>query len=250
MPAVAIVVDVIASDVIGATIATAVTDVVGSAIVGDIVSGAVIGAIGGATSAAVQGGNIWKGAEKGAESGAVSGGVQGALQGAELTGKGTSGGALDLTKTGLSSQAASALAKGLGTAAGAAATGTPLKSSLESGAISGGLDYLFAPAPGTTQSESQKILSGIEKGFASTALSQLLGGSSPKSQPKLGGAPVTGQASLTSASPGSQALGQALNIGDAGSPVLGGGDTSGRKNVWNVESLRYMGNPPSESSSG
>ena len=40
-------------------------------------------------------------------------------------------------------------------------------------------------------------------------------------------------------SPGSQALSQALRIGD---PVLGSGDKEeGKKSGWNVESLRYMG---------
>jgi hypothetical protein len=39
--------------------------------------------------------------------------------------------------------------------------------------------------------------------------------------------------------PGSQALSQALRIGD---PVLGSGDKEeGKKSGWNVESLRYMG---------
>jgi hypothetical protein len=49
-------------------------------------------------------------------------------------------------------------------------------------------------------------------------------------------------APLTQASPGSQALAQALRIGDAGAPVFGGEKEEGRRSGWNVESLRYMGN--------
>lgn len=46
----------------------------------------------------------------------------------------------------------------------------------------------------------------------------------------------------TGSSVGSQALGQALRIGDAGAPVFGGDKEEGKKAGWNVESLRYMGN--------
>lgn len=46
----------------------------------------------------------------------------------------------------------------------------------------------------------------------------------------------------TASSVGSSALGQALRIGDAGSPVFGGDKEGGKKSGWNVESLRYMGN--------
>jgi hypothetical protein len=42
--------------------------------------------------------------------------------------------------------------------------------------------------------------------------------------------------------PGSQALGQALRVGDAGAPIFGGDkDKEGKKSGWNLESLRYMG---------
>jgi len=46
----------------------------------------------------------------------------------------------------------------------------------------------------------------------------------------------------TQASVGSQALSQALRIGDAGAPIFGGDKEGGKKAGWNVESLRYMGN--------
>jgi len=243
MPAVAIVVDAVISDVVGASIATAVADVTGSMIIGDIVSGAVIGAVGGAASAAVQGGNVWKGAEQGALSGGVSGGVSGALQGAELTGKSSSGGALDLKQIpGVSADAAKALASGIGQTAGAAATGTPFKTALEEGAIGGLVNYAI-PGGGSLGSAERGLATlGLEKALNIGATQNLRGGGSPF---------ITGSASKQAGStPGSAALGQALNVGDAGSPIFGSkGDEKSKKNVWNVQSLRYMGQPE-ESSSG
>ena len=46
----------------------------------------------------------------------------------------------------------------------------------------------------------------------------------------------------TTAGPGTQALAQALRVGDAGAPIFGGDKEGGKKAGWNVESLRYMGN--------
>ena len=46
----------------------------------------------------------------------------------------------------------------------------------------------------------------------------------------------------TTAAPGTQALAQALRVGDAGAPIFGGDKEGGKKSGWNVESLRYMGN--------
>ena len=45
----------------------------------------------------------------------------------------------------------------------------------------------------------------------------------------------------TTISPGTQALAQALRVGDVGAPIFGGDKEEGRKAGWNVESLRYMG---------
>jgi len=63
----------------------------------------------------------------------------------------------------------------------------------------------------------------------------------PESPTQLGSTRRLG-APLTQASPGSQALAQALRIGDVGVPVFGGEREEGRRSGWNVESLRYMGN--------
>jgi len=75
-----------------------------------------------------------------------------------------------------------------------------------------------------------------------TALGLGIGGAFAPSQstttPSSGGATLTGAGQ----SPGSQALGQALRVGDAGAPIFGGDkDKEGKKSGWNLESLRYMG---------
>lgn len=46
----------------------------------------------------------------------------------------------------------------------------------------------------------------------------------------------------TTIQPGSQALAQALRVGDVGAPIFGGDKEEGRKSGWNIESLRYTGN--------
>ena len=58
-----------------------------------------------------------------------------------------------------------------------------------------------------------------------------------------GAAPEPTSVATTGAgqAPGSQALSQALRIGDAGEPIFGGDKEEGKKSGWNVESLRYMG---------
>ena len=230
MPAVAVIVDVIATDVIGSSIATAVADVVGSTIIGNVVSGAVIGALGGASQAAVEGQNIWQGAVRGAEAGGISAGIAPEItKGAEALGA--------------SKDVASAVGKGLGTTAADVALGVPFKTALEMGGISGLASYAI---PG------KDIASGLERGAVTTGLDKLI---APKTQAgitQLGAAPITGQFAKTQTTPGTGALSQALGVGDLGAPVLGGGtDKTSKKNVWNVESLRYMGGGgPSESGYG
>ena len=46
----------------------------------------------------------------------------------------------------------------------------------------------------------------------------------------------------TTVTPGSQALAQALRIGDVGAPIFGGDKEEGGRSGWNIESLRYTGN--------
>jgi hypothetical protein len=65
------------------------------------------------------------------------------------------------------------------------------------------------------------------------------GGQAPSSRGAGGGTTLTGISSAPAA--GSEALGQALRIGDPGAPIFGGEKDKGKKSGWNVESLRYMG---------
>jgi hypothetical protein len=251
MPAVAIVADAVISDIVGTGIVDAVASVTGSMLLGEVASGAVIGAVGGGLSAAVQGGDIWKGVEMGALSGGVSAGITGALEGTQYAYDAQGNPVLDssgnqVVKMGGGvlggSDLSKAVASGLGSAGGSLATGQSLGTALESGALSGLIGYAI---PGSN------LTSTIERGLTSSGLRTALGIGAPETIKKTGGPTITGTASQRAGStPGSAALGQALNIGDAGSPIFGSkGDEKGKKKVWNVESLRYMGQPE-ESSSG
>jgi len=241
MPAVAVVADVIISDVIGSSIVDAVAAVTASTIAGDIVSGAVIGALGGGASAAIQGGNIWKGVEQGAIGGGVGAGVSDVLLGSDVITQGEgpnaqivsqgSEGLLPNAGTGLT-----ALSKGLSTGLGQYAATGNAKSALESGAITGVVDYAI---PSQASSDAGKALESTERGLLSTGLRSLLS-PSDKSAAQFAGGVLTGSAPSSQPSPGSAALGQVLN---SGAPVIGSatGEEKNKPGGWNVESLRYMG---------
>ena len=250
MPAIAIVADAIISDLIGTAVVDAVASVTGSMLLGEVASGALIGAVGGGLSAAVQGGNIWQGVEMGALSGGVSAGITGALEGTQYALDSSGNQILDkagnpVVKMGGGvlggSELSKAVASGLGSAGGALATGSSLGTALESGALTGLVGYAI---PGSN------LTSTVERGLTSSGLRTALGIGAPETVKQFGGPTITGAASQRAGStPGSAALGQALNVGDAGSPIFGSkGDEKGKKPVWNVQSLRYMGQP--EESSG
>ena len=96
-------------------------------------------------------------------------------------------------------------------------------------------DFVASPL---TRSQESLLGEALGLGFGS-----LFGGDSGGYQTTYS-APQTTKRQITPVaqySPGSQALGQALRIGDAGSPVFGGDKEEGKKAGWNVESLRYMG---------
>jgi hypothetical protein len=104
-------------------------------------------------------------------------------------------------------------------------------------------------SPSADASTTEKAITGAEKYITSKALSDiLLKPSTPTYQTGGGGGGTTLDTSVTTTgagqSPGSQALGQALRVGDVGGAIFGSGDkeSSGKKSGWNVESLRYMGN--------
>ena len=83
--------------------------------------------------------------------------------------------------------------------------------------------------------------SDLQKALGIGATQSLRGGGSPL---------ITGSASRQAGStPGSAALGAALGTAEAGGPIFGAtGDEKKKKPVWNVQSLRYMGQ--GEESSG
>jgi hypothetical protein len=72
---------------------------------------------------------------------------------------------------------------------------------------------------------------------APTRSAQTVGGGTAAPEPTSVTTTGAGQA------PGSQALSQALRIGDPGAPILGSSDkeTGDKQSGWNVSSLRYMG---------
>jgi len=134
-------------------------------------------------------------------------------------------------------------------AAGTLATGGSLKTAATRGLITGGAEALFGAPEGADKTD--KALSSIEKGFASTALQDLFKPSAVRTSSTVGAAGTTPTATpsptATGATPGSQALAQALNLGDVGAPIFGGDKEKGKgKPTWNVESLRYMGGEGTE----
>lgn len=96
----------------------------------------------------------------------------------------------------------------------------------------------FVP-PALTRREEETLRESLGEAFGYLFRGQP---QTPTESPTQLGATRRLGAPLTQASPGSQALAQALRIGDAGSPVFGGEREEGRRSGWNVESLRYMGN--------
>ena len=96
----------------------------------------------------------------------------------------------------------------------------------------------FVP-PALTRREEETLRESLGEAFGYLFRGQP---QTPTESPTQLGATRRLGAPLTQASPGSQALAQALRIGDAGAPVFGGEREEGRRSGWNVESLRYMGN--------
>ena len=193
------------------------------------------------------GGDVGEGIVKGAIGGGVAGGVTSGLTG-KVGGIDPKTGAT-IEPSGLkgltgSEAGGKALARGIGSTAGGVATGRDLKSAATSGLIGAGVDYLYGDAPAGADS-TDKALLGVEKGLTSMAVSQLFAPpQTPRSAQPTGGsfAPSDTQIAGAGQAPGSQALAQALRVGDIGGPVFGGGgEDTQKKSGWNVESLRYMG---------
>jgi hypothetical protein len=253
--------------------ATAVAAIEGGTIIASALGGAVIGAGTGALSAAVQGGDIGKGALMGAVSGGVGGGTTTALSEALSPGIST----IDLTGANYAppeiagSQALGAgFAKGVGsfagTTAGALAGGQPLESALKSGLISGvsggvgaGLGRALDLGSMGSSVLGGALSYGLGKAFQpsgqSSASSRVAQPSQPSQQylapsqtTTLGTSfaqPASGQALGTPSALGSALFAAPGFSYSAGGPVLGGSDTETKapRNVWSEtdKSLRDVG---------
>lgn len=129
------------------------------------------------------------------------------------------------------------------------ATSAALKGGSASDIVTGGVVGGLSSAGGEAASE----YAGFQPGSVGSTLTKAVIGQSigdifspTRSSSTQGGGGYTPTSVTTTGagqSPGSQALSQALRIGDPGAPIFGGDkDKEGAKQSgWNVESLRYMG---------
>jgi len=129
------------------------------------------------------------------------------------------------------------------------ATSAALKGGSAEEIVSGGIVGGASSYGGAAASEA----AGFEPGSVGAGLTQTVVGQSignylsptRSAQTQGGGAAPSSTTSVATTgagqAPGSQALSQALRIGDPGAPIFGGDKEEGKKSGWNVESLRYMG---------
>ena len=201
------------------------------------VGAATVGAASGALSEAQKSGDpikILEAAGVGAATGAVGaevGGAVGGATGSPVAGATASGATQGFTKAELS--------------------GSNLNQSLKQGEIGGvtggATQALFGAPAGERLSESDQIAKSVGGAFIGQNVSNLFSPQSTSSQigstgisnssPQSGTVTTTGQPGAT---PGSAALGQALNLGggDISPPVNIGGGEKTTPNVWNQASLR------------
>ena len=235
MPAVPFIISFAVDEAIGA----AVADAVGNAILSKAITSSVSGAI----SSAVQGGDPVTGAEKGFVGGAVGGAVGEAVSGAPAEIDPVTG-VTEAPATGVratdAAKYAQPIGRGAGSAAGTLATGGSPKQAVVGGLVTGGLDVAYGDTKGDPLASAEKAVIGktLTDYFspAPTRSAQTEGGSTASTA----GVTTTGTAGQA---PGSQALSQALRIGDPGAPILGSSDKEAgdKQSGWNVSSLRYMG---------
>ena len=236
MPAIPFIISFAVEEAIGAAVAEAVgAEIAGSTLLADAASGAIKGAVSGGISAAAQGGDVEKGVTGGAVGGAVSGGVTG--QAGEID---PVTGVTERAASGVSAIAPGEVARGAGTAAGTLARGGTPKQALVGGLVTGGLDYAYGDTRGDPLAAGEKAVIGktLTDYFAPSTTYR-------SAQTEGGGTAAPTSVTTTGAgqAPGSQALAQALRIGDPGAPILGSSDKEGgdKQSGWNVSSLRYMG---------
>jgi len=237
MPAIPFIISFAVEEAIGAAVAEAVgAEIAGSTLLADAASGAIKGAVSGGISAAAQGGDVEKGIEGGAVGGAVTGGVTGQAGQTDPT--------IDAPlreASGVSAIAPREVARGAGSAAGTLARGGSAKQAVVGGLVTGGLDYAYGDTKGDP-------LASAEKSVIGRTLTDYFAPSPTRSAQTLGGGGTTPESTSVTTTgagqaPGSQALSQALRIGDPGAPILGSSDKEGggKESGWNVSSLRYMG---------
>ena len=236
MPAVPFIISFVVDSAIGAAVAEAVgSEILGSTLLADAATGAIKGGISGGISAAAQGGDVEKGVTRGAAGGAAGSAVAGQAGQPDPT--------IDAPlreASGLSAVVPTQVAKGGGSAAGTLATGGSPKQAVIGGLVTTGLDYAYGDTKGDPLAAGEKAVIGktLTDYFspAPTRSAQTEGGSTASTA----GVTTTGTAGQA---PGSQALSQALRIGDPGAPILGSSDKEGegKQSGWNVSSLRYMG---------
>ena len=235
MPAIPFIISFAVEEAIGA----AVLQEVGSAILSKAITSSVSGAI----SSAVQGGDPVTGAEKGFVGGAVGGAVGEAVSGAPAEIDPVTG-VTEAPATGVratdAAKYAQPIGRGAGSAAGTLATGGSPKQAVVGGLVTGGLDVAYGDTKGDPLASAEKAVIGktLTDYFSPTPTrsAQTEGGSTASTA----GVTTTGTAGQA---PGSQALSQALRIGDPGAPILGSSDKEAgdKQSGWNVSSLRYMG---------
>jgi hypothetical protein len=236
MPAVPFIISFAVEEAIGAAVAEAVgAEIAGSTLLADAASGAIKGAVSGTISSAAQGGDVQQGFERGLVGGAAGGAVAGQVGQPDPT--------IDAPMreaSGLSAVAPTQVAKGGGSAASTLATGGSPKQAVIGGLVTTGLDYAYGDTKGDPLAAGEKAVIGktLTDYFspAPTRSAQTEGGSTASTA----GVTTTGTAGQA---PGSQALSQALRIGDPGAPILGSSDKEAgdKQSGWNVSSLRYMG---------
>ena len=237
MPAVPFIISFAVDYAIGAAVAEAVgAEILGSTLLADAATGAIKGGISGGISAAAQGGDVEQGVTRGAAGGAAGGAVTGQVGQPDPT--------IDAPlreASGLSAVVPTQVAKGGGSAAGTLATGGSPKQALVGGLVTTGLDYAYGDTKGDP-------LAAAEKSVIGRALTDYFAPSPTRSAQTLGGGGATPESTSVTTTgagqaPGSQALSQALRIGDPGAPILGSSDKEAgdKQSGWNVSSLRYMG---------
>jgi hypothetical protein len=272
-PVIITVVAIVATVYAGPAVGAAILESMGTTAAAIGVSEATIGAaaIGGATSsvnAAIQGKDvdgILKAGAIGAASSAIGAEVTGAVGGGEQAGPflDASGNVVQGPSTGATELLGPSGGRIAGSAAGGATSGFTrsqlsgqnLEQSLKNaeiggatGAVTSAIGEGFKGVGGDpADARLASVLSGpfvaqnVSNLFAPQKSSGTTGRGGATTQ-ELGTAPTTGQPA-----PGSAALGQALRIGDPGSPIESpGGGEAASKPVWNLASLRVKDETGSE----